>query len=664
MLTHIFFIDFIPIYLSLLFKKYSYQKASMKTIPTTSLEGTFIDASKKWKLGAQLGSGACGTVYELHRHRGSSSSSNTSPKTTNQKDSSKHPSFVIKIATLPSSLTSTSKKRKKTAQEKNADLLFHEHILYLNVLNTLRGTMVPDIPLPGYSSSVPPSFGEFSSIGSSRNHEQKYRYLIMERMEHSFTSYLIPLILQNKILVSHVFVRLIQLIQSIHDLNYVYIDVKPENFMIASNASQKRSATSSTNSSTQIAQHIRIIDVALMESTKDIMRNGKHRVDAYPDGQMVGTPTYASRNVMMGHTPSRRDDCEAIAYVMLELMLQVGAMASSKKTILQGDECLDVLPWSHGTSDDDVLQKKRNAVEEKDHGAFWNTVEEQVGTNARNCMKEYLNIVSKLEFKEKPDYEALIKLVNGIQLQLSSASSFKRKTARDGTMEEAKTTSRKKKSATVAKRTVEEKSPSIETTVHSPRAIRASTRNAKREKNQDIIVLDEDVDDSPNTPVNSSHDVDMKPPSSSTREEEEEEESIEAMDWERTTTTTKTTAKPTPFLIIECSSGPHRGESCILESSMVIGSHPKQKQKVSASSSDDAVFPLSKDSHISANHAKLILSFSGGTKKGVLMVKVTDLKSSSGTFLNGKELPKGGSRQAFVNDCIKVGHSELRIKKS
>ena len=468
--------------------------AKSTTNRTASLEGTFIDTSQKWKLGPQLGSGACGTVYALHRH--------------SIKDSKQNHSFVIKIAPIPPSTfaSSTSKKRKKTAEEKNADLLFHEHILYLNVLNTLRGSMVPEIPLPGYSSSVPPSCGEFSCIKDSKG-SMKFRYLIMERMQDTFTSYLIPRILQNPILLSHVFVRLIQLMKSIHDLNYVFIDVKPENFMIA------KHNTTATNSSTKdmlhIAQQIRMIDVALMESTKDIMRNGKHRLDAYPDGQMVGTPTYASKNVMKGHTPSRRDDLEAIAYVILELMMQVGHLASSKKDIDV------VLPWSHGTSDEDVLQRKINAVEEKDQGVFWNAVEELVGTLPVNCMKEYLNIVSKLEFKEKPDYEALIKLVSGIQLQLSNrvtSTSSKRKTIRGGTLEDTKTASRKKRTTTkttTPQTKIEKKSPSVDI-VPSPRTIRAATRSARKERNQ-VIVLDND-DESSNT--KSSHDVDMKPPSS------------------------------------------------------------------------------------------------------------------------------------------------------
>lgn len=55
--------------------------------------------------------------------------------------------YVVKLAKLPP--PSNNMKRKKTLAEKNADLLNHEHVLYRNVLNDLRGIMVPEVPLPG-----------------------------------------------------------------------------------------------------------------------------------------------------------------------------------------------------------------------------------------------------------------------------------------------------------------------------------------------------------------------------------------------------------------------------------------------------------------------------------------------------------------------------------
>ena len=81
--------------------------------------------------------------------------------------------------------------------------------------------------------------------------------------------------------------------------------------------------------------------------------------------------------------------------------------------------------------------------------------------------------------------------------------------------------------------------------------------------------------------------------------------------------------KPKTFLTIECTSGPHTGESCVLEGSMIIGSRPKQN--ASSSSSDHRFFPISRESQAWDNHVKLILSCRGGKKEGILMVNVMDI---------------------------------------
>ena len=97
-------------------------------------EGILIGPSnRQWRVGKRLGSGACGYVHELVKaHRG---------KTDSDLE------YVVKLAPLPP--PSKSKKRKKTAVERNADLLFYEFTLYRNLFNNLRGNMVPDLPIVG-----------------------------------------------------------------------------------------------------------------------------------------------------------------------------------------------------------------------------------------------------------------------------------------------------------------------------------------------------------------------------------------------------------------------------------------------------------------------------------------------------------------------------------
>jgi len=59
-----------------------------------------------------------------------------------------------------------------------------------------------------------------------------------------------------------------------------------------------------------------------------------------------------------------------------------------------------------------------------------------------------------------------------------------------------------------------------------------------------------------------------------------------------------------------------------------------------------------------------VLNRSGRKKKEVLTIKVFDLSSTGGTFINNKVLPKGGSRQAFAKDRIRLGNSVFLVVKN
>ena len=127
-------------------------KSSSSSSPTGILIGP---PAKAWRVGRELGRGACGSVHEIARDTAASSSS-----------SSGKSDFVVKIATLPPSSTTAakSKKRKKTPQERNADLLYQENVYYRNVLNDLRGTVVPEVPHPGEGG--PPGYGDIDGKSS------------------------------------------------------------------------------------------------------------------------------------------------------------------------------------------------------------------------------------------------------------------------------------------------------------------------------------------------------------------------------------------------------------------------------------------------------------------------------------------------------------------
>ena len=117
------------------------------SVNNDSAEGLYLDPpTNKWRIGKRLGSGACGSVHILEKCNASTSSGIAK--------------YAVKLAPLPPSTRPTKSKKKKTAVERNADILYHENMLYRNVLNDLRGTVVPDVPLFGGGKCPPQCFGD------------------------------------------------------------------------------------------------------------------------------------------------------------------------------------------------------------------------------------------------------------------------------------------------------------------------------------------------------------------------------------------------------------------------------------------------------------------------------------------------------------------------
>lgn len=99
-------------------------------------------AKNPWRIGKLLGKGACGSVHEL-----------IPPPSKNNSLQ-----YVVKLATLPPILASQKKgKSKKSAMERNADLLSWERTMYHGTFNRLRGVVIPDTCR---GAKAPPVFGE------------------------------------------------------------------------------------------------------------------------------------------------------------------------------------------------------------------------------------------------------------------------------------------------------------------------------------------------------------------------------------------------------------------------------------------------------------------------------------------------------------------------
>lgn len=90
---------------------------------------------KKWKLGALVGKGGCAEVYEAIDVR-ASESAGAAAGSAAAAGGGGGP-FVAKIAPLPVGLPPAihkGKKRKKTDQEKHADMIYYEYTLYQGFL--------------------------------------------------------------------------------------------------------------------------------------------------------------------------------------------------------------------------------------------------------------------------------------------------------------------------------------------------------------------------------------------------------------------------------------------------------------------------------------------------------------------------------------------------
>lgn len=530
-----------------------------------------------------------------------------------------------------------------------------------------------------------------------------FRFLVMEQMEEPFANIIPSLIASSKqssrISLESVACRIIDLMEAIHDNHHVFVDVKPENFMLGQTVAQpkgtngRRKAAASRSNDEMVASRIKLIDMGLMESSKDIM-NSRHRADEHPNAQVVGTPVYASCQVLSGHSVGRRDDMEAIGYVLCELILQMKAYQMSGSRVVQED----LLPWSQGKSDEEVLEMKLKAINSEDGGTFWKSL----SNDNAEILQEYFDIITDMRFKDKPDYENLKSILSNLNIHLkesktatkrvakkapstASTTSTRRRVTRSSAEEEhgfdedvppaieTRTPRRTTRTATKAREDVPSSSAKkrmmkkTKTTIKEITTIEYVDCNSEEEE-EDITEFTCDRDGDVEMEECSDHEVSFQSADTSPHDQ-----SFETANWEvvdendsqdfniEPSSEERNDRKPKSKnigLTLKCIQGPHEGESFFLnDTPVVLGQNPQMKK-------NQEVFELGNDNEASASHAKVSLVKSGSKQKGYfLMVRVTDMKSSQGTLLNGKKIPKGG-RQAFIKNKIQIGGSVFQIQKA
>ena len=177
-------------------------------------------------------------------------------------------------------------------------------------------------------------------------------------------------------------IQMLDRLEFIHSKNIIHRDIKPDNFVLG------------LDNKSHI---IYILDFGLSKKFRS-SRTHQH-IKFSVNKKLTGTARYASINALKGCEQSRRDDLEAIGYVLLYF--------------LRGS-----LPWQglHVNKGEDrykkILQKKKG------------TSAEDLCKGFPNEFVEYINYTRNLEFEADPDYKFLRGLLTTVLEKQNSQYDF------------------------------------------------------------------------------------------------------------------------------------------------------------------------------------------------------------------------------------------------
>jgi len=156
----------------------------------------------------------------------------------------------------------------------------------------------------------------------------------------------------------------IRVLSRMHRKGYIHRDIKPENFL--------------TGVSGVESKQLYIVDMGLC---KKYVSRGVH-IPERTDKSLTGTVRYASRYTHAGHEQSRRDDLEALGYMLIFLV--------NKR-----------LPWM-GIKHEDRREQSRLVGDMKESLSLG-----ELCKDLPLCFMEYMRYVRQLGFDEAPNYALL-----------------------------------------------------------------------------------------------------------------------------------------------------------------------------------------------------------------------------------------------------------------
>ena len=166
--------------------------------------------------------------------------------------------------------------------------------------------------------------------------------------------------------------QMVNRIEYVHAKNFIHRDIKPDNFLIGLGKK---------------ANQVHIIDFGLAKKYRD-PKTQQHI--PYREGKnLTGTARYASVNTHLGIEQSRRDDLEAIGYVLMYFN--------------RGS-----LPWQ-GLKANGKKEKYEKIMEKK-----MSTPVEALCKHFPTEFVTYLNYTRSLRFEDRPDYAYLRRLLKDL----------------------------------------------------------------------------------------------------------------------------------------------------------------------------------------------------------------------------------------------------------
>ena len=220
-------------------------------------------------------------------------------------------------------------------------LLEHE----ANIMSYLRSPALPVVTAFGYSS--------------------QHNILVMELMGKSLEDIFEEYKKFSVRCVCNIGFQMVEILEFIHNKHIIHRDIKPDNFVVGLNEKRK---------------YVYILDFGLSKKYRS-SKSLKH----YPvikSKNLTGTARYASINALNGFTQSRRDDLEAVGYVLLYF--------------LRGR-----LPWQ-GIPVRNKEERYRKIMEKKRE-----TSAQDLCKGFPRQFTDYINYTRNLTYEQEPDYDYL-----------------------------------------------------------------------------------------------------------------------------------------------------------------------------------------------------------------------------------------------------------------